>query len=422
LRQEPQRTDLESMPFEWLAVTVLLAYSVREPFAGAVQYYLDQLHLGFLWFLPDAIGLVCVAALVVIDLVKFGSFKFPFFLCAIFYYMLLGYVSIGSAASSFSGFKALLPLFAGLMLSRPLLQRNYIQMALTVLLVLAMIGVWWSLKNTLPWAQLSFDSGLGVKQLRSTIWAAGGTYRPFGFATDPHSAGSSIVFLFALIGAGNARLLFYGLSVPVGMTVWASTSRTSFMAFAILLLLRFVLDVLEKRNRPRLTELVTAVVPFLVICAPMCVMGFAQIYSANDVPGEFLSLWVRGNEVFLQPFTLMPIFAPNAWLFGFGLGGVGFPVIQSNYASYSSIIDNFLLFSYYSFGIPFLIFYFAMCLRNRLEADFYKRILFCVTLIFGQFILGWANGMFMIVFGYAASASFLGGLSLRSPTLVGARS
>ena len=422
MRQEPQRTDLESMPFEWLAVTVLLAYSVREPFAGAVQYYLDQLHLGFLWFLPDAIGLVCVAALVVIDLVKFGSFKFAFFLCAICYYMLLGYVSIGSAASSFSGFKALLPLFAGLMLSRPLLQRSYIQIALTVLLVLAMIGVWWSLKNTLPWAQLSFDSGLGVKQLRSTIWAAGGTYRPFGFATDPHSAGSSIVFLFALIGAGNARLLFYGLSVPVGMTVWASTSRTSFMAFAILLLLRFVLDVLEKRNRPRLTELVTAVVPFLVICAPMCVMGFAQMYSANDVPGEFLSLWVRGNEVFLQPFTLMPIFAPNAWLFGFGLGGVGFPVIQSNYASYSSIIDNFLLFSYYSFGIPFLIFYFAMCLRNRLEADFYKRILFCVTLIFGQFILGWANGMFMIVFGYAASASFLGGLSLRSPTLVGARS
>jgi hypothetical protein len=422
LRQAPLRIDSEAMPFEWLAVAVLLAYAVREPFAGAVQYYLDQLHLGFLWFLPDAIGLICVAALVVIDLVKFGSFKFPFFLCAIFYYMLLGYVSIGSAASSFSGFKALLPLFAGLMLSRPLLQRNYIQIALTALLLLAMAGVWWSLKNTLPWAQLSFDSGLGVKQLRSTIWAAGGTYRPFGFASDPHSAGSSIVFLFALIGAGNARLLFYGLSVPVAMTVWASTSRTSFMALAILLLLRFVLDVLEKRDRPRLTELVTAVVPFLVICAPMCVMAFAQMYSANDVPGELFSLWVRGNEVFLQPFTLMPMFAPNAWLFGFGLGGVGFPVIQSNYASYSSIIDNFLLFSYYSFGIPFLIFYFAMCLRNRLEADFYKRILFCVTLIFGQFILGWANGMFMIVFGYAASASFLGGLSLRSPTLVGARS
>jgi hypothetical protein len=421
LRQTPLRTESELMPFEGLAVTALLAYAVREPFAGAVQYYLDQLHLGFLWFIPDAIGLVCVVALVVIDLAKFGSFKFPFFLCAIFYYMLLGYVSIGSVASSFSGFKALLPLFAGLMLSRPVLQRSYVQIALTVLLLLAMVGVWWSLNNTLPWAELSFDSGLGVKQIRSTIWAAGNTYRPFGFATDPHSAGSSIVFLFALIGAGNKRLLFYVLSVPVGMTVLASTSRTSFTAFAILLSLRFLFDVLE-RDRPRLTELVTAVVPFLVVCAPMCVMGFAQMYSTNDVPGELLSLWVRGNEVFLQPFTLMPIFAPNAWLFGFGLGGVGFPVLQSNYASYSSIIDNFLLFSYYSFGIPFLIFYFAMCLRNRLEADFYKRILFCVTLIFGQFILGWANGMFMIVFGYAASASFLGGLSLRSPILVRAPS
>jgi hypothetical protein len=422
LRQEPLRIDSESMPFEWLAVTALLAYAVRESFSGAVQYYLDGLNLGFLWFVPDAIGLVCVVALVVIDLVKFGSFKFLFILCAIFYYMLLGYVSIGSLASSFSGFKALLPLFAGLMLSRPVLRRTHVQIALTGLLLLAMVGIWWSLNNPLPWAQLSFDSGLGVKQIRSTIWAGANTYRPFGFSADPHSAGSSIVFLFALIGAGNKRLLFYVLSVPVGMTVFASTSRTSFMAFAILLLLRFVFDVLERRDRPRLTELVTAIVPFLVICAPMCVMVFAQNYSMTDIPGELISVWVRGNEVFLKPFSLMPIFAPNAWLFGFGLGGVGFPVRQSDFGSYEAIIDNFLLFSYYSFGIPFLIFYFAMCLRNRLETDFYKRMLFCVTLVFGQFILGWANGMFMIVFGYSASASFLGGLSLRSPTLVGARS
>jgi hypothetical protein len=151
-------------------------------------------------------------------------------------------------------------------------------------------------------------------------------------------------------------------------------------------------------------------------------MVFAENYSITDIPSELISVWVRGNEVFLKPFTLMPIFAPNAWLFGFGLGGVGFPVLLSAFSSYQTIIDNFLLFSYYSFGIPFLIFHFMMCLRNRLETDFYKRILFCVTLIFGRFILGWANGMFMIVFGYAASASFLGGLSLRSPALVGVRS
>jgi hypothetical protein len=149
----------------------------------------------------------------------------------------------------------------------------------------------------------------------------------------------------------------------------------------------------------------------------MCVMAFAQSYSLNEVPGDLVSLWVRGNEVFLQPFTLMPIFAPNAWLFGFGLGGVGFPVLQSNYASYSSIIDNFLLFSYYSFGVPFLLFYFAMCVRNSSETDIYKRILFCVTIVFGQFILGWANGMFMLVFGYAASASFMRGRWLQVPAL-----
>lgn len=410
------------MPFEWLAVTALLAYAVREPFAGAVQYYLDGVGLGFLWFVPDAIGLACVAALIVADVFLFRSFKFLFILFAIFYYMLLGYISIGSFASSLSGFKALLPLFAGLMLSRRVLQRRFVQFALVGLLCLAMVGIWWSLNNTLPWAQLAFDTGLGVKQLRSTIWGSGGAYRPFGFSTDPHAAGSSIVFLLALIGARKKLLLFYALSVPAAITVYASTSRTSFMALVLLVLLRFVFDGLEKRRHTHLTQWVTAVVPFLVVLAPICVMAFAQNYSMTDIPPQLISVWVRGNEVFLRPFSLMPIFAPNAWLFGFGLGGVGFPVRQSNFGSYEAIIDNFLLFSYYSFGVPFLIFYFAMCLRNCWQTDIYKRILFSVTMVFGQLILGWANGMFMLVFGYAVSASFLRGLSLRSPTFVRAHS
>jgi hypothetical protein len=405
------------MPFEWLAVTVLLAYAAREPFAGAVQYYLDGLGLGVLWFLPDAIAFACVVALLVTDVFLFRSLKFLFILCAIFYYMLLGYVSIGSFASSLSGFKACLPLFAGLLLSRRVLERRLVQVILISLLLVAVVGLWWSSFNELPWAQLNFDSGLVVKKFRSTVWTAGGAYRPFGFANDEHAAGSSVLFLLALIGASNRRIVFYALSLPVWWAILVSTSRTSLLAFAILMTLRFVLDILEKRDRPRLTELVTAVVPFLVVIAPMCVMAFAQSYSLNEVPGDLVSLWVRGNEVFLQPFTLMPIFAPNAWLFGFGLGGVGFPVLQSNYASYSSIIDNFLLFSYYSFGVPFLLFYFAMCVRNSSETDIYKRILFCVTIVFGQFILGWANGMFMLVFGYAASASFMRGRWLQVPAL-----
>ena len=414
MRQAPPRTAPEALPFEWLAVTVLLAYAVREPFSGAVQYYLDEFGLGILWFIPDAIGLGCVIALLVTDVVLYRSVKFIFILCVIFYYMLLGYVSIGSFASSLSGFKAFLPLFAGLMLSRRILQRRMVQVILIALLLVAVIGLWWSSFNQLPWAQLSFDSGLVVRKFRATVWSAGGTYRPFGFSNDQHAAGSSVLFLLALIGAGNRRSVFYALSVPTGWGILISTSRTSLLAFAILVMMRFLLDGLEERNRPRLTGVVTAVVPFVVIFAPACIMVFAQMYSLNQVPGELVSLWVRGNEVFLQPFTLMPIFAPNAWLFGFGLGGVGFPVLQSNYASYSSIIDNFLLFSYYSFGVPFLLFYFAMCFRNSAETDIYKRILFCVTVIFGQFILGWANGMFMLVFGYAASSSFLRGRPLQA--------
>jgi predicted PurR-regulated permease PerM len=212
------------------------------------------------------------------------------------------------------------------------------------------------------------------------------------------------------------------LSVPAGWAIYLSTSRTSLLAFAILVMLRVIFDRLERRQRPRLTELLTAAIPFLMVCMPMIVMAFSEIYSLRDIPPELASLWIRGNEVFLRPFELMPIFAPNAWLFGFGLGGVGFPVLQSNYSSYAAIIDNFLLFSYYSFGIPFLLLYLAMSIRNCSETDIYKRILFCVTIIFGQFILGWANGMFMLVFGYAASSSFLRGRPLGSLSFAKAHS
>ena len=205
MRQHFDSTGRESSPFEWLAVTALLAYAIREPFAGAVQFYLNGLNIGFLWFAPDGIAIACIAAILVIDLTLFRSGKFLFILCTIFYYMLLGYVTIGSVASSLSGFKALLPLFVGVLLSRQVLRRRFVQATLISLLLVAIAGLWWSTYSELPWAKLNFDSGLGVKQFRPTVWAANLTYRPFGLASDEHAAGSSIVFLFALIGAGCKR-------------------------------------------------------------------------------------------------------------------------------------------------------------------------------------------------------------------------
>ncbi len=405
---------METRPFQGLAVVALLSYALREPFAGAVQYYLSNYNAGVLWFIPDAIGLVCIVALLAFDLAFNRSLKFFFLIAIILYYMLLGYITSGSFAASLSGFKALLPLFVGLIMSRQVLQRSSVQTVLMALLLIAVVGVWWSSFSELPWAQLSFDSGLVVRKFRATVWAANNTYRPFGFANDQHAAGSSILFLLALIGVSNRQRLFYLLSAPAGWAIFISTSRTSLVGFGILMAFRLLHDVLERRNRAHLTGVLTAVVPFVVIAVPFCVMGFAQAYTLGDIPPALASLWIRGNEVFAQPFNFMPIFAPNAWLFGFGLGGVGFPLNQSDYSSYAAIIDNFFLFSYYSFGVPFLLFYLAICWRNTKEQDVYKRILLCVTVIFGQFILGWANGMFMLVFGYASSAAFLGEPSLRS--------
>lgn len=399
--------DHDRLPFQWLAIAVLLAYCLREPFAGAVQFYLGNAGLGFLWFVPDGIALLCVVALLAIDLAMNGSWRFFFLLVVIAYYMLLGYITIGSVASALSGFKALLPLLSGILITRSVFQRAWLQFCLVALLVIAMAGVWWSVGHALPWAGSSFDSGLGTKSFRATVWASGGGVRPFGFSSDQHYAASSILFLFAFIGAYRRAHLFYWLAIPVVATVYISTSRTSLLALVILIGFRILLDLFERGHRPEATRIITAVTPFLVPLLPISVMAFAQLYSLSEISSSLESIWVRGSEVFLQPVSLMPIFAPYGWLFGFGLGGVGFPVMQSNYSSYLAIIDNFLLFSYYSFGVPFLLYYLFLCRRNAVELDMHKRIMFCVVVLFGQFILGWANGMFMMAFGYAASAGFV---------------
>lgn len=418
MRQPADQHETATGLFEWLAIFALLGYVCREPFAGAVQFYLSQLNAGFLWFIPDAIGLACVVAVLVIDLARYRSVKFLMIMVAVSYYMLLAYITIGSFAAALSGFKALLPLFAGLLVTRQVLQRRFVQAVLVSLLLLAAFGIWWSTFSALPWSTLNFDSGLGQKQFKGTVWESGGGYRPFGFAADQHSAGSTVVFLLALVGARKGSLMFYFLSLPAGLAVFMSTSRTSLLAFFILVGLRMIFDFVEKRRNAHLVELVTAAVPFLVILVPIAVMVFAQAFSRSEVPTQLISLWVRGSEVYWRPFDFMPTFAPNAWFFGFGLGGVGFPILQSDYSSYYATVDNFLLFGYYSFGVPFLIFYVSMCIGNRVEPDFYKRILFCAIVVFGQFILGWATGLFMLTLGYAASSAFLRGASLRSPTLI----
>lgn len=405
-KPEPSQAH-DKLPFEWLAILVLFAYCVREPFAGAVQYYLGNAGLGFLWFVPEGIALLCVVALLATDVFMNGSWRFLFFLAVIAYYMLLGYISIGSVASSLSGFKALLPLLSGVLVTRSVLQRRWVQLGLITLLIVAMAGIWWSSSHELPWARSSFDSGLGTKRFHEIVWAAGGGIRPFGFSSDQHYAGSSILFLFAFIGAYRRSHLFYWLAVPVGAAIYVSTSRTSLLAFIVLVGLRLLLDLLERGHQPRGTQIITAVIPFLVPLLPISVMAFAQLYSASEIPSSLYSVWIRGSDVFLQPVSLMPIFAPYAWIFGFGLGGVGFPVMQSSYSSYAAIIDNFFLFNYYSFGIPFVVYYLFLCMRNAADADMHRRIVFCVAVLFGQFILGWANGMFMMALGYAASPALV---------------
>ncbi len=98
--------------------------------------------------------------------------------------------------------------------------------------------------------------------------------------------------------------------------------------------------------------------------------------------------------------------APFATISGFGLGGFGFGLVQSDLAQYFTTVDNFILFNYFTFGIPYLVFYFYQCRRMLMENDSFKVAIYIMTAIYGVTLRGWSDYLFMILVGCSMSVVF----------------
>lgn len=389
-----------------LAQMALVGYLCQTALFAPLRYVLVSVRLEILWYVPDILGLMCIVAAVAVD-VSTRRFRSLLFLYVVVLYGFEGYFVSGSVASVASTVKALVPLFCGLLLDRDLLTRPYFRKVILAFWLVACGGVVFSMYGSAPWSNLHFD-GIGVTQAyKATQWTAGGDVRVYGFSGDQHGAASSILTLAVMLSLGVRRHIFYLVAVVSLVTVFLTTSRTNLLSLVIYVSLYLVSD-LRVRVAGQTILKWSLRASFFSILVPVIVIGISAWYTAADVPKQLLSLWIRGNETWLLPFSFIPDLAPFAVLSGFGLGGVGFGLLQSDLASYARTIDNFCLFNFLTFGMPFLLFYVYQCRRMLFEQDPHRVMVFLVTVASGIPQRGWSDYLFIILFGYATACVFRG--------------
>jgi len=404
LHRQSVRTGSAS-PASALSAVTLIAYVCQSAFFGPIRYFLASTGLEKLWFVPDLLGLVCVAGVLIESPAR--THRALIFMYVILLYCVEGYFVSGSVASVLSTFKALVPLFCGLLLDRELLARPFMKVLLLALLSLAAFGVLFTLTADMPWANLTFE-GIGVEQKYKDLqWIEGSRIRSYGFAGDEHGAASSILTLLILFSLNARKLTFYLVAVLAFIAIEETTSRTNLIA----LIAYVTLYSFAARDRSAVDQFMlrwSLRASFMAPVLPLIIIAITLSFSGDTVPDELLSLWIRGTYTWLVPFTHMDELAPAAVLFGFGLGGFGFGLLQSDLASFYTPVDNFILFNFLAFGLPYVLFYPYQCRRLSREPDPYRITVFIVTAILGLTLRGWSDSPFMILFGYSTCCVFRG--------------
>ncbi|MGY4330345.1 putative membrane protein [Bradyrhizobium sp. LB7.2] len=104
------RITLISLSIEAIALGV---YLVRDAFGGVIRYYTSILHLDTLWYLPDAVALLCLVQFFVHCILRNRSTLALLVFAQIMLSLVLGYFMMGTATAAISSFKMMLPVFVG---------------------------------------------------------------------------------------------------------------------------------------------------------------------------------------------------------------------------------------------------------------------------------------------------------------------
>ncbi|PDT87342.1 hypothetical protein CO669_26175 [Bradyrhizobium sp. Y36] len=380
------------------------AYLVRDAFGGVIRYYTSIYHLNALWYVPDAIAVLCLIQFFVHCILRNRSTLALLVLVQIMLSLVLGYFFLGTTNAAISSFKMMLPVFVGFCFCDSSLgSYKKLLSVIAVTFYLSVIGVFLTKFYLMPWVGYKYESFGAVREAGRLWWAYGGDdQRLMGFAADNTMAAFFILVSFAItsIRMSTTWCLLLG-SIAIYATK-LTTSKTTMIVLVLYLILLVLVRMLPERARfPAIRTI--ALWSYASIFVPFFMIVFASGTAA--VPHSTLfSILDRINNSWQKPFIYLTQLMPVGLVTGCGAGCFNYPQqLFSPLAAYWVPVDNFYIGTYLMFGLPFVAFM-VMVFRATFGAtDVYKLTLIFVVNLFTITVLNYgpASGLLIIALSFS---------------------
>lgn len=420
-----QQITLISVSIEAIALGV---YLIRDAFGGVMRYYTSIMHLDALWYIPDAVALLCLVQFILQFIVRKRSALASLVLLQILLSIVLGYFMLGTANAAMSSFKMMLPVFVGFCFCDSSLgSYRRLLAVIAATFYLSVIGVFLTKFYAMPWVGFKYESFGAVREAGRLWWSYGADdQRLMGFAADNTMAAFFILVSFAITSIRKSTIWNLAFGSIAIYAVVLTTSKTTLIVLVFYLVLLVIVRMLPEASRFRairgiaLWSFAAILVPFLMILTASGTLG---------VPHTTLfSILDRINNSWQLPFVYLSQLMPVGLITGCGAGCFNYPQqLFSPLASYWVPVDNFYIGTYLMFGLPFVAFM-ALVFRATFAAtDVYKLTLLFVVNTFTITVLNYgpASGLLIIalsfseVFSRRAATIHAGAASLSDRGLIG---
>ncbi|MBR0959243.1 hypothetical protein [Bradyrhizobium japonicum] len=395
------KITLISLNIEAIALGV---YLVRDAFGGVIRYYTSIYHVDTLWYLPDAVALLCLVQFFVHCILRNRSTLALLVLVQIMLSLVLGYFMMGTMNAAISSFKMMLPVFVGFCFCDSSLgSYRKLLSVIAVTFYLSVIGVFLTKFYLMPWVGYKYESFGAVREAGRLWWAYGGDdQRLMGFAADNTMAAFFILVSFAITSIRMSTTWCLLLGSIAIYAIKLTTSKTTMIVLVLyLVLLVFVRMLPEKSRFPAIRSI--AQWSFVAIFVPFFMIVVASGTAA--VPHSTLfSIVDRINNSWQLPFVYMNQLMPIGLVTGCGAGCFNYPQkLFSPLAHFWVPVDNFYIGTYLMFGLPFVAFM-VMVFRATFGAtDVYKLTLLFVVNLFTITVLNYgpASGLLIIALSFS---------------------
>lgn len=395
------RLTIISLNIEAVALGV---YLVRDAFGGVMRYYTSILHLDALWYVPDAIAMLCLIQFIAYCVIRNRSIMATLVLVQIMLSLVLGYIMLGTGNAALSAFKMMLPVFVGFCFCDTNLgSYRKLLKVIAATFYLSLVGVLLTKFYVMPWVGFKYESFGAVREAGRLWWAYGGDdQRLMGFAADNTMAAFFILASFAITSIRKSTrwcLIFGALAVYVTRL---TTSKTTLIVLVLYLLLLIVVRMLPEKSRFSAIRGI-ALWSFAAIPLP-----FFMIWAASGtaaIPHSTLfSILDRINNSWQLPFVYLSQLMPIGVITGCGAGCFNYPQkLFSPLAAYWVPVDNFYIGTYLMFGLPFVAFMVMVFRATFAVTDVYKLTLLFVVNMFTITVLNYgpASGLLLISLSFS---------------------